>query len=515
MDVRQFVRPIFTAMLLCMLGYFSLAGFLAYLQDKSSIAAERQKLQSVMDQYCRTLELLAEDNAWWDAAVKNVVLEYDERWLIESIAETTYTYNRVVGVVVVGTDGDPIFSHIKDGLPSEIEFLNMGLWQALRTQELPEIDQPQSTKGMLVHDGRLYAFGASMFTTGLGYASNVSESFFSSPRPVLVFISEITPAILAEVGTEYTLEQLQYHGADKARSPNIDLGLTPLGEPVGRISWSPTRAGTDLLITLVWPTLGMLLIIGFLSRKFLAQVRETLAKVEAADRAKSEFLASTSHEVRTPLNAIIGFSEILSLEMFGKVEGEKNKQYVQLIRESGAHLLSIINDILDMSKLEAGGFEMFPKMLHIKEIVSSSEEFIHTMAEDKNIQVSMTVENADIFADERVTRQVLLNILSNAVKYTPEGGHIRVTGDVSPPWYTLSVADDGPGMTEDQLEKALELFGQVPTGLETKHAGTGLGLPLVVRFMRLMEGRFDIRSAPGEGTCVTLKFPMEKAKENV
>jgi|GEM_PF-892993 len=511
MDVRQFVRPIFIAMFLCMSGYVALAGFLAYQQDKTSIAGERQKFHSVMNQYLRRLELLAEDNAWWDDAVQNVVLEYDERWVKESIAETTYTYSFVVGVLVMAHDGSVIFSQVQHGLPPASELLGSGLADAVRSLELPEIDTPATVSGYIVAEGRLFAFGASMVTTGLGFRSDVGKDFFDVPRPSLVFVSEITPTIIAELESEYSLKGIEFHTERPTDREFIPLALATHDGRAAFLSWNATHAGRNMLITLVWPTLLMLAVVAVLVRIFLRRVRVVVERVAAADKAKSDFLASTSHEIRTPLNAIIGFAEMLQLEIFGKVEGEKNKQYVQLIRESGAHLLAVINDILDMSKLEAGKYDIFMEDLNIQDLVQSSCELVRAIADEKDIKINGDVPKTTVYTDKRIARQVLLNVLSNAVKFSPEGSAIELSGSSDGEWCALKVKDNGPGMTEDQLVQALELFGQVHGSVHTKHAGTGLGLPLVVRFMALVGGGFDIASEKGVGTEITLTFPTHSS----
>ncbi|SDE07148.1 ATP-binding protein [Kordiimonas lacus] len=514
MDVRRFVRPIFIAMFLCMVGYFALAGFLAYQQDKTSIAAERQKIQSIMQQYLRRLELLAEDNAWWDAAVQNVVQDYDERWVKESIADTTYTYSFVVGVLVMRPDGTAIYSRVTEGLPGAPALLDAGLADAIRSMKLPGIDEPESVSGYMVVDGRLFAYGASMVTTALGLESAVTPAFFDEPRPSLVFVSEITPAIISEMEREYSLAGIVFQTIPPDGQEYISLEAVSGGAPAGYLSWDVTRAGRDMLMTLVWPTLLMLVIIAFFIRSFLKRVRVVVEKVEAADKAKSDFLASTSHEIRTPLNAILGFSEMLQMEIFGKIEGEKNKQYIQLIRDSGTHLLSVINDILDMSKLEAGHFDIHLEKLDIHELVESSCELVQSLAQEKHIAVTCEVPETPVYTDRRVARQVMLNVLSNAVKFSPEGSAVELSGKPNGRWYAVTVKDNGVGMTEEHLEKALELFGQVRGGVHTRHAGTGLGLPLVVRFMALIGGGFDIQSEKGVGTEITLTFPMQDPAAN-
>ena len=238
-----------------------------------------------------------------------------------------------------------------------------------------------------------------------------------------------------------------------------------------------------------------------------------LAKEEAesANRAKSEFLANMSHELRTPLNAVIGFAEILENQMFGEMGDSRYGDYARDIRTSATHLLGIINNILDLSKVEAGRLELIEAPTDVRDVLSGCLNIVK--ASTTANEISFNIEAAEdlpyLMADERMLRQILLNILSNALKFTPAGGRITVTLENSPKNsdYRIIITDTGIGMTPENITKALKPFGQVESSLSRKYDGTGLGLPLSSSLIELHGGHLTLESEPEKGTKVTLSFP--------
>ena len=228
------------------------------------------------------------------------------------------------------------------------------------------------------------------------------------------------------------------------------------------------------------------------------------AELETVSRHKSEFLASMSHELRTPLNAIIGFSEVLSERMFGELN-ERQAEYVNDILGAGRHLHSLINDILDLSKVEAGKMDLDLVPVSIHEALSSGVTMHRDGATRRRIELSLDVEPdmQPITADERKVRQVVFNLLSNAVKLTPEGGRIIVSAHTIDGFVEISVADTGPGIPPEDVERIFEEFQQVKGTAE----GTGLGLPLARRFVELHGGRLWVTSRQGEGSTFTFTLP--------
>jgi signal transduction histidine kinase len=252
-------------------------------------------------------------------------------------------------------------------------------------------------------------------------------------------------------------------------------------------------------------------------RRAERELRRAKELAEVASRAKSTFLANMSHEFRTPLNAIIGFSEMLTARYFGELN-DKQQSYVEDIHKSGRHLLQLINDVLDLAKIEAGKMEPHPLPLELDHSVADCLDLIRPEAAKAKVTLSAELPQGMplLLADERMLRQMLLNLLSNAVKFTPAGGRIHVAASQGPGQIRLSVADSGIGMAANEIKIALEPFGQVNDGarnglLSRGQTGTGLGLPLVKSLIELHGGRLEIESRKNEGTTVTLVFPIAPA----
>ncbi len=236
-------------------------------------------------------------------------------------------------------------------------------------------------------------------------------------------------------------------------------------------------------------------------------------EAEAANRTKSEFLASMSHELRTPLNAIIGFSEIIKDETFGPVGSTKYRSYAEDINESGQHLLALINDILDLSKVEAGVDELYEEDIEVQEVIESALRLVRQRGENSGL--TLDLEFPDdlplLHGDERKLKQILVNLLTNAIKFTDAGGKVTLKA-----WcradsgFVFQISDTGIGIAADDIPKALSRFGQVDGDLGRQYEGTGLGLPLTKAFVEIHGGCLDLQSQVGVGTTATVRFPAER-----
>lgn len=242
---------------------------------------------------------------------------------------------------------------------------------------------------------------------------------------------------------------------------------------------------------------------------------------EAASRAKSEFLANVSHELRTPLNAIIGFSEILKQELRGPLGHPAYGDYVRDIHESGTHLLSVINDILDLSKIEIGQLTLSEMPTDLGNVIESCLRIMHGRALQAGVELSARIQPSLplLNADDRMLKQVVLNLLSNAVKFTPKGGIVTIAAgadvdaDAGPktgPGVFFRVTDTGIGIAPEDIDRAMLPFVQIDSSLQRKYPGTGLGLPLARSMIELHGGRIEVQSAAGAGTTVTVRFPTSR-----
>jgi two-component system cell cycle sensor histidine kinase PleC len=250
------------------------------------------------------------------------------------------------------------------------------------------------------------------------------------------------------------------------------------------------------------------------SQQRLAELAEKYAeektRAEEANAAKSKFLANMSHELRTPLNAIIGFSEIMESGMFGPLGAEKYNEYCNDIHDSGQYLLDVINDILDMSKIEAGRIRLDFEDLDLDTLLAESMRVVSSKAEEKELEVvSRLAPGLQLRADRRAIKQIALNLLSNAVKFTPAGGTITVRGRMSDGFVTLGIADSGIGIGRDALTRLGRPFEQVESQLTKSHQGSGLGLAIAKSLVELHGGCMRIRSRLGTGTLVVVRLPLK------
>jgi signal transduction histidine kinase len=238
------------------------------------------------------------------------------------------------------------------------------------------------------------------------------------------------------------------------------------------------------------------------------EIEEKSRQIEAANRHKSEFLANMSHELRTPLNAIIGFSEVLQERLFGELN-EKQAEYTDDILTSGRHLLSLINEILDLSKVEAGRMELELATFDLPLAIDNARTFVRERAIKHGITLDVDVDErlGDYVGDERKIKQILLNLLSNAVKFTAEGGRIEISARKISGSVEISVSDTGIGIAPEDLPKIFEEFRQVGSDYSHKVEGTGLGLTLAKKFVELHGGKIWVTSEFGKGSTFSFSLP--------
>ncbi len=240
---------------------------------------------------------------------------------------------------------------------------------------------------------------------------------------------------------------------------------------------------------------------------------EARRRAEAANIAKSRFLATMSHELRTPLNAILGFSEAMKSEILGPIQNATYQEYSANIHESGRHLLHLINEILDLSRIEAGHYELHEQALNLSDVAEDCHRLLKLRAESKGLQIILDFESdlAQVWVDERAMRQICLNLLSNSLKFTPKGGRITLrVAMCEGGGQQLVVKDTGPGIAKEEIPKVLQPFGQGSLAHQTLEGGTGLGLPIVQSLIELHGGVFHLRSELRKGTEAVVVIPNER-----
>lgn len=245
---------------------------------------------------------------------------------------------------------------------------------------------------------------------------------------------------------------------------------------------------------------------------------EARRRAEEANLAKSRFLASISHELRTPLNAILGFSEVMAKEVLGPIQNQTYREYASDVHQSGKHLLDLINEILDLSRIEAGRYQLNEEPLYLADVMHECCRLMELKFREKDIQVFEQFEpNLPLLlADERALRQIGLNLLSNAIKFTPSGGQVRLrVGWTAGGGQYLSIKDNGPGISKEEIPLVLAAFGQGTIAIKSAEQGTGLGLPIVQGLAALHGGAFELKSKLREGTEVIVAFPATRVMEEL
>jgi PAS domain S-box-containing protein len=355
--------------------------------------------------------------------------------------------------------------------------------------------------------------------------------FSRAPVPTMLLdigrlrYAEVNDAAIALFG--YSREQFLTMSAEAIRAPEeLERYKAALASPVpdaGRRGlWRYLKAdGSDVTVDVaVHPfrfqerEMAIVVAVDVTEQKRVEeQISRARDAAEAVSRAKSDLLANMSHELRTPLNAIIGFSQIMREEMFGPLGEPRYASYVGDIHESAQHLLAVINDILDLAKIEANSWQLKEREIDIEDVVHSAVRLVRPRADEAGIRLELVfgAPALTLFADETALKRVLVNLLANAVKFSDSGTVITVDCRRSPDGgVTLAVIDHGIGMAADDIPVALTPFQQVDIGLRRKYEGTGLGLPIAKQLIELHGGRLAIESAPGVGTTVTVSFPAAR-----
>ncbi|MDE3059626.1 MAG: HAMP domain-containing protein [Pseudomonadota bacterium] len=362
----------------------------------------------------------------------------------------------------------------------------------------------------------LYSLGQQEFYAVLQASLQKELAPFKRLRMNLILLAGSILILSLVVGTLFARQVTRplLNLAETARKVSLQENYEIRAESIGNDDGEPDNE----LGVLVQSFNKMLMEISTRDRqlkKNYAELEEAKNAAESANQAKSQFLSNISHELRTPLNAVIGLSSIMTDQLHGPLGSSKYLEYSKDINASGSHLLDIINDIIDLSKITEGTLTLNYEKVNIAKTIDKCIALLSERAKQGGITISRSIpESLPVLRADRLrVTQILLNILTNAVKFTPEGGKVHIAASGVPEGEKVShivitIEDTGIGMRESDIEKAFQNFGQVDRGLNRKYEGTGLGLPLTKRLMELHQGSITIQSKPGEGTRVSLRFPV-------
>ncbi len=573
--MRQ-VRILLPALLLLAAGLLATLGLLyvaVWQQDRDFATNANLVVNRGLTEWQRDLAASVVDYAWGDTAARNLSAPDAPRWIAETFPTPIRRDYLGIDAVIVLDGKDQLITGSLG--PATLTLRDLGpaaggFDQLVRSARAISIQTPQPAVGYVALGGRVMIAAAASV---LPSAADPSALQAVDRGPVIVFMRALSQDRLEALQRYVNVEHL----AISATAPVIDhdpqmndprasgvvdqldwekrqLALKGAdGGVLGYLVWLPPQPGHAMLsrllpqygwVCLLVVALGAVVCIQAVRQERRAQAylddrrRHELELIRArreaerANRAKSDFLAGMSHELRTPLNAILGFSDAMLHQIFGPTGDSRYQDYLRAIRGSGQHLLSLINDALDLSKIEAGRMELHPEPQRTAALVEEVAVLMRSEAARAGIRLELDLDQApEVFiGDARAIRQVLLNLLSNALKFTLTGGRILVRAHlveeadprgrdgISRPSMVFTVEDDGIGMTAADLAVALEPFGQVDSQVARRtrggdgggvHAGTGLGLPISKKLVELHGGRLEIASAPQRGTAVTIHLPQQ------
>ncbi len=544
MTLRSLLLPLFGLIV----GFVVIVGLLVFLtaESQNRLAKESSEhlARSALAVTAQIVKSNVRDYAYWDDTVENIVQTLDESWAEESIGAWANAGLDMDGSLVA--DGrNEIFYASFDGerLQGDIDSVYNGpqltaLVVAARAMAHSDDGGPQAVEGFVKIDGAVMLAGASAIVR----EDNVDSIERGGAASVLIFLRRVDSALLDAIEEQFLLADLSLLPAESSVKDRFPASLALRaadGDLVAYLAWRPTRPGSALVSQLAIPGLAAALILSALlllvMRRFrkatdalqnshlllseqaysladqAVALREARDQADAANFAKSQFLALVSHEVRTPLNAIIGFSDIIAQQAFGAKATERYRSYAQDILFSGKHLLNLINDILDLSKIEAGRYELSEEEIEVDACVARCRTLFREKFDEKSLKVTYTPCDLRLYADERAFKQILINLLSNAIKFTPLKGQIDIECQADAQFFTLTVRDNGCGIAKKDQKRVMEPFGQAANAMRSTE-GTGLGLSISKSLAELHGGRLVLESALNKGTRVTFSLPASRLR---
>lgn len=506
------------------------AGLLFYsAHQQNSVAqnAGRHLAQTAISVVTEEIEAFVRDYAYWDATAENLIVDYNPDWADENVGSWVIEGLEMSGALVFGAENRVINAadfHDADRFreAGQLQKSLVALITHARDASRSGDDMPPAATGVF-RDG----YGTHLAAAAVIRWEDGTDGPLDGSEPgVLLFYRTIDETMLANLEARFLLN-----------APRLVLndpggGMVPLRSVDGRVlaglAWQSETPGTDMLKNLAFPLLASVVVMSFLvgiivvrAMHSARQVRIYQADLEAqtrklsaawseaenANRSKSRFLAMMSHELRTPLNAVIGFSDFMRQAPQEVMTYDRVRGYAEDIHTSGTYLLALINDILDMSKIESNRYELYEEEIDLDPILDQSTALVRGMAKERGVRLSVPPTGKRLRVDARALKQILLNLLSNAVKFSDSGGIVRVDLTVQDGMVRIAVTDTGIGMAPAEIDKALTPFGQAKDAHIRNMDGTGLGLNIAKSLAILHGGDLELRSAPGKGTTVTILLP--------
>jgi signal transduction histidine kinase len=538
---RSMDRKFITAASLAIVVFLgSLTGLGHYVDN---LANQREETQAENAFHGLVEEIAAQSpiQVDWDDAVLNIDNAYDPEWTLTHIGHYFCDTLNFRFVYLLDRSNQPIFGMVnkRPVEPGQFEALRQATQPLIAAVRAREIERgpflnPVRTAGDIsrpIKATKLVRLGSAIviLTATLVQPDHGVYLPLTSQAPLLVTGKELEASLLKTLADRLLLSNLHLATEPPSHEASIMLGRDT-GEQLGWIAWTPEMPGFYIISLVFVPVLigvSLPLALYFYGRRTsqrLAEVVDQLSsardaanqakhEAELASRVKGEFLANMSHELRTPLNAIIGFADVLSRQFFGELGNPRYVGYANDIKRSGEHLLAIISDVLDLSRIEAGELPLNEEWSDLRQLLEEAARIAGSQpgGAEHPVKIAMLAEPIELFADRRLILQVMLNLLSNAVKFSPEGEAITVTATPTEHELVISVADSGPGIPASLIPQAFRPFRQLSSITRESREGIGLGLPIASKLAEAHGGSLEIDPDSPLGALVYLRLPIARA----
>ncbi len=473
----------------------------------------------------RAIKRVGKDNSWWDDVRKNVIDTFDVEWTDANIGVNLVNEYELTGSYVVDAEDRTryaAFGGSRRKKTNAFERFDPGLKTLIEAARAGPMKEPVPMIAYLHEAGELQLVVVSPITP----EDPKPQQLRQAPRPVLILSQPMSGTRLEAWANSHSLANLRTARVAPAGAQSVPLP-GPDGKPAMYLVWDPATPGGNLvsglggiiLVALLLAT-GLMTFFVYRADRFANTLRQNVddlidakTRAELANRSKTLFLANVSHELRTPLNAVLAFSEIMKTQAFGPVGSPKYLEYATDIHDSGTHLLALIDDLLDLSRIEANRADLQEVELDMDRIVEWATNLTEPQATSKGVTLTTDAGTGlpHIVADERAVKQILLNLLTNAVKFTDAGGHVMLMAEtVKSGEFAFTVLDTGIGIPPEIISEVLLPFQQGSQSYVRNREGAGLGLALVQALCKLHDARLTIDSTPGVGTKVTVTFPAKR-----